>query len=545
MGLTPVVSYLLSIGRRNTRFHAFVNERTDIYSKVSHPQFITIIFHFPASSSMSTLEMNVAQNNDLDVLVLELNCPICLHLFSNPASLPCGHTYCFACLRTMGEGLDQHRCPECQTEFSGVEDLVKNFKMCSIVESYRAASVGEEPKEDLPQGSQTDGHGSEGRGGFQVASGSLEQPCYPEQTDKARKEMDESKIQLASKVKELNLKLEMAESLLTKEQEREMEATTNNNQLRKKISGLLGQMENLLQSYCTQVMQLLEEELVVGEADLSGRVRGASETTKQLRQTVLRAESLLTKQDRSEYHQELQTLQPHIVELLTKPVGEEKDHPDMKFNPTQGCPKLEKMSTELRERIREIQRSLQNIFNPSEVTFDPETAHPNLILSDDLKTVTFSTTKQPYPLSPLRFSNFFQVLSTQTFAEGDHCWEVELEGSPWIIGICYGGKLERSGLASALESSQNSWCLMWFNNLLTAFERSHSVPLKRTTVSRRLEIRLSFKTQRLSFYNISPISGNTHVYTFNVNLTEPVHLAYRMMSGHPKAHVTIYSCQCY
>lgn len=514
---------------------------------------------------MSTLEMDVAQNDDLDVLVLELTCPISLHLFSNPASLPCGHTYCFACLETMGEGLDQHRCPECQAEFSGVEDLVKNFKMCSIIESYRAAkeqvqagincslssdvSVGEEPKtgdhEDMTQGSQTDGRGSEGRGGFQVTSGSLEQPCYPEQTDTARKEMDESKIQLASKVKELNLKLEMAESLLTKEQEREMEATTTNNKLRKKISGFLGQMENELQSYCTQVMQLLEEELVVGEADLSGRVRGASETTRQLRQTVLRAESLLTKQDRSGYHQELQTLQPHIVELLTKPVGEEKDHPDMKFNPTRGCPKLEKMSTELRERIREIQRSLQNTFNPSEVTFDPETAHPNLILSDDLKTVTFSTTKQPYPLSPIRFSSFFQVLSTQTFTEGDHCWEVELEGSPWIIGICYGGKLERSGLASALESSQNSWCLMWFNNLLTAFEQSHSVPLKRTTVSRRLEIRLSFKKQRLSFYNISPVSGNTHVYTFNVNLTEPVHLAYRMMSGHPKAHVTICSCQCY
>lgn len=511
---------------------------------------------------MSTLEMDVAQNNDLDALVLELTCPICLHLFSNPASLPCGHTYCFACLETMGEGLDQHRCPECQAEFSGVEDLVKNFKMCSIVESYKEqaqaginfslssdVNVGEEPKtgdhEDMTRGSQTDGHGSEGRGGFQVTSGSLEQPCCPEQTDKDRKEMDDSKIQLASKVKELNLKLEMAESLLTKEQEREMEATTTNNQRRKKISGLLGQMENMLQSYCTQVMQLLEEELVVGEADLSGRVRGASDTTRQLRQTVLRAESLLTKQHRSEYHQELQTLQPQIVELLTKPVGEEKDHPDMTFKPTRGGPKLEKMSTELREGIREIQRSLQNAFNPSEVTFDPETAHPNLILSDDLKRVTFSTTKQPYPLSPLRFSSFFQVLSTQTFTEGDHCWEVELEGSPWIIGICYGGKLERSGLASALESSQNSWCLMWFNNLLTAFEQSHSVPLKRTTVSRRLEIRLSFKTQRLSFYNISPISGNTHVYTFNVNLTEPVHLAYRMMSGHPKAHVTIYSCQCY
>lgn len=505
--------------------------------------------------------MNVAQNDNLDMLVPELICPICLHLFSEPTSLPCGHIYCLACLQTMEEGLDHHRCPECQTEFRGGEDLVKNFKMRSIIETYRAAtekvragtshslssdaSGGEEPNagdhEDTIHGSQSDGPGPEGKDGFQIESGSREQLCYPEQTGKAKREMDESKIQLASRITQLSLKLARAENVLTKEQEQEVEATTANDQLRKKTCGLLDQMEDLLQSYCTQVMQLLDKELVVGEADRSRRVREASETTKQLRQTALRAESLMTKNDASEFHEELQTLQPHIVELLAKPVGEEEDLSEMTFNPTRGCPKLEKMSSELKKRIAEIQRSLRSTFNPSEVTFDPETAHPNLILSDDLKTVTFSATKQSYPVSPLRFTSFFQVLSTQTFFEGDHCWEVELEGSPWIIGVCYGGKLERSGLASALESSRDSWCLMWFNNLLTAYEQSHSVPLKRTTVSRRLEIRLSFKTQTLSFYNISPVSGNTHVYTFNSKLTEPVHLAYRMMSGHPKARVTIYS----
>lgn len=503
--------------------------------------------------------MNVAQNDNLDVLIPELTCPICLDLFSEPASLPCGHMYCLTCLQTMEEGLDHHRCPECHTEFRGAEDLMKNFKMRSIVETYRAAaekvrtdkirslssdaSGGEEPdaghREDTIQGSQSDG--TERKDGCQIESGAAEQLCYPEITAKARKEMDESKIHLASQVAELSLKLERAENTLTKEQEREAEASAANDQLRTRTRGLLAQMGDFLQSYCAQVMQLLDEELVVGEADRSRRVREASETTKQLRQTVLSAEALVTKNNASEFHQELQALQPHIVEVLAKPVGEEEDFSDMTFNPTRGCPKLEKMSSELRERIGEIQRSLRSTFNPSEVTFDPETVHPNLILSDDLKTVTFSATKRPYPVSPMRFTSFFQVLSTQTFSEGDHRWEVELEGSPWIVGVCCGGKLERSGLASALESSRDSWCLMWFNNLLSAFEQSRSVPLKRTTVSRRLEIRLSFKTQRLSFYNISPVSGNTHIYTFKAKWTEPVHLAYRMMSGHPKARVTIYS----
>lgn len=288
-------------------------------------------------------------------------------------------------------------------------------------------------------------------------------------------------------------------------------------------------------------MQLIEEELGPGEASVGSRVSQASELTKQLRQAMLRSESLLTEDDETAFSDELRTLQPRIVELMATPVGDEEDHIESNVNPVRACQKLENMNAELRERFGEIQRSLRNTLNPSEVTFDPETAHPNLVLSEDLKTVTFIAAKQPYPSSPKRFTSFFQVLSTQSFYEGDHCWEVELEGSPWIIGVCYSGKLPRSGLPSALESSRSSWCLMWFNNLLTAFEQSHDVPLKRTTVSRRLEIRLSFKTQRLSFYNVSPISGKTHVYTFKANLTEPVHLAYRMMSGHPKARATIYS----
>lgn len=528
---------------------------------------------FPESDTMSVseAEAHFAKTDHPEALALELTCPICLQLFSEPMSLPCGHVYCFACLQTMEEGLDQHSCPECQAEYQGTKALVKNFKMCNIMESYKATagkanstanpsdvghvtikSDGSSDTENTKchQDTATAGEsreessGCKAKGGFQIGSGSSERPFSLDReqgSGKGKMEMDEPKFRLASQVTELSLKLEVAESALKKEKERESEVTTANSELREKASKFLGEIKDLSHSYSAQVLQLIEEELGPGEASVGSRVGQASELTKQLRQAMLTAESLLTEEDETAFSDELQTLQPHIVELMAKPVGEDEDHVESNVNSARACPKLENMNAELRERLGEIQRSLRNTLNPSEVTFDPETAHPNLILSEDLKTVTFSAAKQPYPSSPRRFTSFFQVLSTQSFYKGEHSWEVELEGSPWIIGVCYSGKLARSGLPSALESSRSSWCLMWFNNLLTAFEQSHDVPLKKTTVSRRLEIRLSFKTHRLSFYNVSPISGKTHVYTFKANLTEPVHLAYRMMSGHPKARVTIYS----
>ncbi|XP_068450802.1 E3 ubiquitin-protein ligase TRIM39 [Clinocottus analis] len=487
-----------------------------------------------------------------DALALALSCPICLQLFSEPASLPCGHVYCLACLQTMGEGLDQHSCPECQAEYPGTSALVKSLRMSSMVETYRAAAAGEvastghasDEGHAALRGADgcvtAESHTQQHRDAAGPSLGSTEPPS-PLDREQGELKMAEPKFRMASQVTELSLKLEMAESALRKEKERDVEVTAANGQLRAKAQGLLRQMAELSQSYAAQVLRLIDQELRPGEASGAARVAEAAELTKRLRRAMLRAESLLTEDDEAAFRDELRTLQPHIAELLAAPAGDEDDRAEPKLDPARACPELERMNGEFRERSGEIQRSLRNALNPSEVTFDPETAHPNLVLSGDLKTVTFSAAKQPYPTSPRRFTNFLQVLSSQSFHEGEHRWEAELEGSPWIFGVCYSAALARSGLPSALESSRCSWCLMWFNNQLTAFERGHDVPLKKTTVSCRLQVRLSFKTHRLSFYNVSAVSGTSHVYTFKARLTEPVHLAYRMMSGSAKGRVTVHS----
>lgn len=79
-----------------------------------------------------------------DQLALELSCPICLQLYSDPVSLPCGHNYCRTCICKTASNTDNSgitRCPECREEFHGLESLQKNFKLSSIVEGYRATAT--------------------------------------------------------------------------------------------------------------------------------------------------------------------------------------------------------------------------------------------------------------------------------------------------------------------------------------------------------------------------------------------------------------------
>ncbi|XP_044837353.1 zinc finger protein RFP-like [Mauremys mutica] len=70
------------------------------------------------------------------------------------------------------------------------------------------------------------------------------------------------------------------------------------------------------------------------------------------------------------------------------------------------------------------------------VTLDPDTAHPNLILSEHRKIVRWGHTQQRLPNNPGRFDTWPWVLGCEGFTSGRHCWEVEVEdGRCWAVGV--------------------------------------------------------------------------------------------------------------
>ncbi|XP_015414395.1 PREDICTED: putative tripartite motif-containing protein 75 [Myotis davidii] len=72
-----------------------------------------------------------------------------------------------------------------------------------------------------------------------------------------------------------------------------------------------------------------------------------------------------------------------------------------------------------------------------EVTLDPETAHANLLVSEDKKSVTFVKKKQGVHQNPKGFADDAVVLGSEGFDCGRHYWEVQVDDKPeWAVGVC-------------------------------------------------------------------------------------------------------------
>uniref|UniRef100_A0A670HQ64 B30.2/SPRY domain-containing protein n=1 Tax=Podarcis muralis TaxID=64176 RepID=A0A670HQ64_PODMU len=142
------------------------------------------------------------------------------------------------------------------------------------------------------------------------------------------------------------------------------------------------------------------------------------------------------------------------------------------------------------------------------VTLDPDTAHPELILSEDRKSVRWGDKPQALPDNPERFNKRHCVLGREGFTAGRHFWDVTVEsGEEWAVGVAR-KSVERKGYFN-LSPEGGIWAL---GGKYFACTSPYYSLLSLSEKPRRIQVILDYEGGRVSF---SDADSGAELYTFS------------------------------
>ncbi|XP_075947827.1 E3 ubiquitin-protein ligase TRIM21-like [Anarhichas minor] len=97
-----------------------------------------------------------------------------------------------------------------------------------------------------------------------------------------------------------------------------------------------------------------------------------------------------------------------------------------------------------------------------DLTLDPDTAHPELILSADEKQVNHGDVKKNLPNNPERFCTSLCVVGKQSFSSGRSYYEIQVKGkTEWDLGVVR-ESINRKGLITL--SPEDGYWTIWLRN---------------------------------------------------------------------------------
>lgn len=142
-----------------------------------------------------------------------------------------------------------------------------------------------------------------------------------------------------------------------------------------------------------------------------------------------------------------------------------------------------------------------------DVTLDPDTAHPNLILSEDGKQVRCGDIKQTLPNNPERFDRAINVVGNQSFSSESFYYEVQVkEKTSWDLGVVK-ESINRKG--SMYVSHKDGF---WIICLREGEYKASRVHLSVDSQPKKVGVFVDYENHSVSFYNAES-AQLIHCYT--------------------------------
>ncbi|XP_067228368.1 E3 ubiquitin-protein ligase TRIM39-like isoform X2 [Chanodichthys erythropterus] len=410
----------------------------------------------------------------------ELQCSICLEVFTDPVSTPCGHNFCRTCLSKCWTNKKIGFCPICKERFVRRPDLKINTTLRDLVQHFKKNLNLEESE------------------------------VFCDFCDERKQKAVKSCLTCQSSYCDDHLELHLRVPRLKKHK-------------------LINAVENLEDYICQKHKRPLEmfcrdDQTCVCLSCSEGEHRThntvpieeeSREKKNQLVQTQIDVYQII--QDRMKKIQEIK----HSIELrkmnsslCSRPHNKNwtkiRIDSDVNVNSLyRALTLLKKTQETLNEKIIQTELKFVQKFAVG-VTLDPDTANHHLYLSDDGKQVSRGDIKQVVPKNPERFNKACCVLAKQGFSSGRFYYEVQVKGKTgWELGVIR-ESINRKG-EIILSPEDGFWTVILENENEYSACENPPVSLSLKVKPEKVGVFVDYEEGLVSFYDVD---SRSLIYSF-------------------------------
>ncbi|CAM5098222.1 unnamed protein product [Natator depressus] len=430
----------------------------------------------------------------------ETNCPICLEYLRDPVTVQCGHNFCQVCItqhcETWAElGSGPFCCPSCRARIPK-GTLRKNYQLATIVEKIKQMDF-KPGKENLCE--------RHGKALDLFCDEDWEAVCVvcwrsSEHRFHTVLLMEEAAQKYKEKIQaHLKTLREEREKILGFKMTREGKRWEYQKQTQTERQKVVSEFQKLRQ-FLEEQERLLLAQLEKLDKEI---VRIQNENVSKLSEEISHLSELINEMEgkcqkpESEFLQDVRsTLSRCEKRKFQQP---EEISPDLEEQVSDFSQKTIVLMETLRKFKDTLPSALESLgaHRQANVTLDPDTAHPQLVLSEGGKSVRRGNTRQRLPDNPERFDAALCVLGCEGFTAGRHCWEVEVGGGGyWAVGVARESVGRKGRISRSPEGG--IWAVEWWGGQFQALT-SPVTPLPLSRAPSRIRVCLDCDRGQVTF----------------------------------------------
>ncbi|XP_030635406.1 E3 ubiquitin-protein ligase TRIM39-like [Chanos chanos] len=477
----------------------------------------------------------------------QFQCSICLDVFTDPVSTPCGHSFCMTCIKGFWDTSTSCLCPTCKRKFEKRPDLFVNIVLADLTAQFRKSI--EVKVSSTPQ---TPAVKTRDISCDICTSDKLKalKSCLVCLTSYCETHLEPHQRVPGLKRHKLIDPVENVEDYICKKHERPLELFCRDDQtcvcqfctegehrthntvpieeesgekrtqmgkirieVQQMIQDRLKKTEEIRHSVeiCkrvqTELLEVMEEKQKTAEKEAEGVIKELEQEISDLQWKNSELEQLSQTEDLL-----------HLLQIYPSVCSppHTKDWTDISIKTAVNMDALWRSLTQLEESFnREIEKIPEIKLKRAQqyavdVTLDPDTAHSYLILSDDGKQVTCGDEEQDLPDNPERFSDYLGVLGEKGFSSGRFYYEVQVSGkTKWVLGVTRESSERKTDCA---ECPDNGYWTVWLRNG-NEFKAQDgpSVLLSLKHKPQKVGVFVDYEEGVVSFYDVEAMS---HIYSF-------------------------------